>query len=186
MTGIESRIDAVYGRVARVVGGVLRETLRRTESSAIVLLDAESPEGELVARIVRDAGIALAEYAGAESALTAHPANKTALLVGGFIPRVDLFPLGDLYASQIADLCGGEWTGDDAVQALALAEGGIAGLDAALLRHIDGREQRDLTDPETAVCDGILAALERTRFRRQRAGLVPKLGYRTIGVDLLD
>src|SRR5688572_3852339 len=113
-----------YERIARVVGGVLAEALRITGAGAIVLLDEDSPEGKLLQRIAADAGIPLAEYADAAATLTAHPANKTALLVGAFMPRTDLLPLGDLYASQVAQLTDG-WTGDRVVEALAAEVGGI-------------------------------------------------------------
>jgi hypothetical protein len=179
-------IDAIRARISRVVAGVIREALASTDNTAIVLLDAESAEGALLARICADGAIPLAEYTGSASALTAHPANKSALLVGGFVPRVDLLPLGDLYASQIETLTG-EWSGDDQLHDAAAQAGGITELDGILMRLIEGRtDPRAMTDVPTALCDGILAALQRTRFRRGRAGLVPKLGTRTIGVDLLD
>lgn len=179
-------IDAITARISRVVAGVIREALDSTESDAVVLLDAESAEGTLLARICADGAIPLAEYTGAVSALTAHPASKSALLAGGFVPRVDLLPLGDLYASQV-EILTGEWSGDDELHRMADMAGGITQLDAVLMQLIEGRaDARSMAGVPTAVCDGILAALQRTRFRRARAGLVPKLGTRTIGVDLLD
>jgi hypothetical protein len=178
-------VDARYARISRLVGGVLREALRTTGTSAIVLLDAESPEGVLTARIAAEAGIPLTDYSDSANTLTAHPANKTVLLTGEFFPRSDLLPLGDLYATQVALLAGG-WTGDDAVQDLAAAMGGIGALDAALQRHLDERQPiRDLRLAPPAA-QRLETAISRTRFRRGRAGLVPKIGARSIGVDLLD
>jgi hypothetical protein len=60
-------------------------------------------------------------------------------------------------------------------------------LDAALERLVDGRES-----PSAALAalgpdaDEILRLYERGRYYRLRPGLVPKLGARTIGVDLFD
>ncbi len=175
-----------YDRVSRVIGGVLREALRSTGATAILLLDAESPEGLLVTRIAGDAGLPINGYAHDAATLTAHPANKTALLVGDFFPRADLLPLGDLYATQVAALSGG-WTGDDALHRLAGTLGGIEVLDSLLERHIEGRESLDvlagLAEPART---SMRRALARTSFNRTRAGLVPKLGSRSIGVDLFD
>jgi hypothetical protein len=117
--------DGRYERVARVVAGVVRSALEVTGATAIVLLDAESPEGVLFSRIARDHALELTSYADSATTLTAHPANKTALLVGEFFPRVDLLPLGDLYATQVAQLTDG-WSADQAVQVLAAEVGGLA------------------------------------------------------------
>ena len=182
-----ARDDERYQRIARVIGGVIHEALRTTGTTAVVLLDVESPEGALFSRIAADAGIPLTEYSDAASTLTAHPANKTALLVGDFFPRADLLPLGDLYATQVQQLSDG-WTGDQAVDRVAEALGGIDALDAALQDVIEGRSH--LADLErtigTAARQALEGALRRSRFRRARAGVVPKLGRRSIGVDLLD
>lgn len=175
-----------YERVARVITGVVRNALDVNGATAVVLMDDESPEGALVTRMLHDARIPVTEYADAATTLTMHPANKTALLVGSFVARVDLLPLGDLYASQVADLCG-EWSADDSTKAVADLFGGIAALDALLMRHVDGREDLLATSGITQKQrEGVERALTRTRFRRGRAGVVPKLGYRTIGIDLLD
>jgi hypothetical protein len=179
--------DARIQRIARVVTGVIAETLRTTGAEAVILMDAESAEGKLLGAMLDQAGVPQADYSDVRGTLTAHPLNKTALLVGDFVPRVDLLPFGDLYASQIAMLVGGAWSGDDQVQQVARACGGIEALDAILLRLIEAREDpAGLAGLPSDVCDGILAALGRTRFRRARCGLVPKLSTRTIGVDLLD
>jgi hypothetical protein len=174
------------GRVSRIVAGVVSDALRTTGADAVILLDAESAEGRLLGLMLDQAAIPQADYSDVRGTLTAHPINKTALLVGNFIPRVDLLPLGDLYASQVSML-GGSWTGDEQVNRLAGEAGGIEALDAILMRLIEGRwTPAELRDVPAALCDGILAALSQSRFRRARAGLVPKLGTRTIGIDLLD
>ncbi|MEO5511621.1 MAG: hypothetical protein ABIS27_13400 [Longimicrobiales bacterium] len=180
--------DASYGRVSRVVGGVLREALRTTGATAIVLLDQDSPEGVLVARIAGDAGIPLTDFSDPKTTLTAHPANKTALLTGDFFPRADLLPLGDLYATQVGQLSDEGWSGDPSVHALADTVGGIEQLDGLLQRLLEGREHLDSSDPtfDAQSARIVQTAVAGSRFRRARAGLVPKLGGRSIGVDLLD
>ncbi len=174
-------------RITRVIGGVVHEALRVTGANAVVLLDMDSPEGILFRQIADAAAIPLAEFADSEVTLTAHPANKTALLVGEFQPRVDLLPLGDLYATQVQQLSDG-WTGDDAVHAIAAALGGIDRLDASLQQLLEGRMQVGSLGRSIGVVEAarVAEALRRSRFRRARTGLVPKLGSRTIGVDLLD
>jgi hypothetical protein len=174
-------------RVARIIGGVVKEALRSTGTRAVVLLDAESPEGELLTEILERAGIPLAEYSDPTQCLTAHPATKTTLLAGTFFPRADLFPLGDLYATQVRMLIG-DCTEDPGVAAAAAATGGLERLDELLTMHIDQRvplADRTFDQPPGART-AITEALARTRFRRRSAALVPKLSPRTIGTDLLD
>jgi hypothetical protein len=61
-----------------------------------------------------------------EGAVAAHPAHKTELLLGPSLPPDPLLPLGDLYASEVAELAGG-WSASDEVRALAGAAGGVGG-----------------------------------------------------------
>lgn len=118
-------------------------------------------------------------------ALPAHPANKTALLLGGALPPEPLLPLGDLWASEVAALCGG-WSAPNEVAALAEAAGGIEALDGALRGWIDRRDPQALD----ALPDDV-AARVRLVFAAGRAGriaprVVPKLGTRTLHVDLFE
>lgn len=116
--------------------------------------------------------------------LTSHPANRTALLLSP-APRALLLPLGDVPASVVDGHRGG-WTAPDPVRALAEAAGGIRALDAGLHRWLDRRETfADATEglPD-AVARELRCDIRRARFFRLRAGLVPKLGHRTIGHDL--
>jgi hypothetical protein len=120
-----------------------------------------------------------------DGALTAHPANKTELLLGAALPPEPLLPLGDLYASEVAALCGG-WSASPEVRALAEAAGGVEALDAALRRWLDGRDPTGVD-----VLPAEAAEQVRRRFRAGRAArlaprIVPKLGTRTLGVDLLE
>jgi hypothetical protein len=201
-------------RVARVVGGVIRQALEDARKRALVIADADTPEGRLLsgwARGVLDADRVIgirrqprdasadadetSSAAGAEGtrakalevtrqydALVAHPANKTALLLGGEFPPAPLLPLGDLYASQVERLAGA-WTGPARVHELAGRAGGIEALDAALRELLD-RRSFDAAGVPGDVAAAINAALHANRFARRRAGLIPKLSARTIGIDL--
>jgi hypothetical protein len=118
-------------------------------------------------------------------ALLAHPANKTALLLGRSAPPEPLLPLGDLYASQVAALAGGSSLPDE-VRDLADRLGGIEVLDAALMKLFEHRAPAAaaLESLPAAAAVELVARLDAARFARTRVGLVPKLGRRTLGVDL--
>lgn len=200
--------------IQSVVCDVVLEAVRSSEAGGIVVLDDWTAEGELAyewlvsalgeGRIWRGAALASnvqgthvdrsdAQMLGAwrhareHSALLAHPASKTALLLGGAMPRVDVFPLGDLYASQVAELAGGCGIPAD-VEALARRAGGMDRLDAALARLVDARmpaaDAFGALDPELA--REVLGLYARGRFSRLRPRLVPKLSARTLGIDLFD
>src|SRR5690606_757501 len=100
--------------------------------------------------------------------LRAHPANKTALLLGDH-PDADLLPLGDLWASEVAVLAG-DWSAPDPVRALVESTGDVAVLDEALRRWTEGREPlaRALAELDMAVAERIAQALEQQRWRRWR------------------
>lgn len=123
--------------------------------------------------------------AAAERGLPAHPANRTALLLADAPPE-PLLPLGDLYASQVADLAGG-WHAPEPVRAMADAAGGIRVLDAALAAWLDERRAPDqaLAGLPATVRAEVLAVFAAHRSGRRRLGLVPKLGGRTLGIDLI-
>ncbi|MBI4410337.1 MAG: hypothetical protein HY561_11555 [Gemmatimonadetes bacterium] len=136
-------------------------------------------------RVVQEGQRARARLLAIEKrALLAHPANKTVLLLSGTVPPEPLLPLGDLYASQIARFAGG-WSGPPAVRALAERAGGIDALDGALARLIDEgwSEQEALAPLPSPARRELLTLLAAGRFARARAGLIPKLGAGTIGID---
>jgi hypothetical protein len=195
--------------IFRVVTGVLRSALREAGASGVVVLEAATPEGSLLrdwcrrARIATfDAGnLAFAPGAAersewerasariaaiASNALTAHPANRTELLLGT-VPPEPLLPLGDLPASDVARLGDGHWTGSPEVVTLATAAGGVDALDEVLYRWLERREPlgRAAAGQPIELAREIRCRFEATSFARQRAGLVPKLSHRTIGHDLL-
>jgi hypothetical protein len=116
-------------------------------------------------------------------ALVANAATKTALLLGGELPPEPLLPLGDLWASEVAAMAGG-WSAPAPVSRIAEMAGGIEALDAALRRWIDGRDPAGLDDLPSHVRDTIRRAFAAGRVSRTWPRTVPKLGYRTLGVDL--
>lgn len=118
-------------------------------------------------------------------ALLANPSNKTALLLGGPLPPEPLFPLGDLYASEVHALAGG-WSAPPEVRGVATAAGGIARLDAALRALIDHRDPRGLRLLEPEARLAVEEALSRGRASRVYGQLVPKIGIRTLRVDLFE
>lgn len=128
----------------------------------------------------RSAGRVLAARLGA---LLAHPSNKTALLLSRSAPPESLLPLGDLYASQVAALAGG-WSLPEEVRDLAERLGGIEVLDGALMKLFEHRAPAAALELGAGVGAELVARLDAARFARARVGLVPKLGRRTLGVDL--
>lgn len=196
-------------RIAGVIAGVLRQAVRDAGATGIVLLDDGSPGARLALELCHEAvGADAAARIGMPSdpdtvtaaerqrmdgrieatrrrALLAHPACKTALLLGGTFPPEPLLPLGDLYASEVASLAGGCQLPDAAARVAELA-GGIEPLDAALRRLLEERADEDaalapLSEPARR---SLLERLEATRFARRTPGLIPKLGRRTLGIDL--
>ena len=198
--------------VQSVVAGVVCEAVRVTRAGGIVILDDWTPEGELayewlvpalgeesvwrgaaLASNVQDSvGRVDAQLLGAfrmareRGALIAHPASKTALLLGGTLPRADVFPLGDVYASQVLQLAGG-WSVPAELEGVVGAAG-IGSLDAALMRLVDGRMPADAAFQglDRHIADTVLELYTRGRHFRLRPRVVPKLGARTLGVDLFD
>jgi hypothetical protein len=196
--------------LSRVVSGVVARAVTDAGAGGVVVLDDWTPEGELTYewlvsglgedRVWRGASLAsnvhgadpdarlIAAWRGARerSALLAHPASKTTLLLNGPLPRADLFPLGDVYASQVVELAKA-WTVPPDLAGL-IGSAGLAAVDAALQRLVDGRETpasacRDL--PMEAAQE-LIHAYEGGRWYRLRRGLVPKLCQRTLGIDLFD
>lgn len=112
------------------------------------------------------------------------PANKTALLLGAET-RADILPLGDLYYSHVQELAGEAAFPQEFAQ-LAGTCGGMAALDGALQAYFDGRLPWEVATSRLTIAARrqLRAALDAARFRRQRIGIVPKLGSRTLGIDL--
>lgn len=181
-------------RIGRIVGNVCTEAVRAAGASGVVVLDDWTPEGELayewlVAALGEDRVWRAASQEGNVDggALLAHPANRTALLLGGRLPLADLLPLGDVGASQVEALAG-SWSAPDSVRDLARDAGGPAALDAALARLLDERRpaREALAGLNADVARRLLACLDAGRWFRLYPRLVPKLGSRTLGIDLFD
>lgn len=120
-----------------------------------------------------------------DDALPAHPANKTALLLGGEPPPEPLLPLGDLWATDVLAL-GGGWSASPQVESLADDAGGIEVLDGALRRWIDGRDAAALDALPAEIAARVRAMLEAGSAARRYPRIVPKLGGRTLFADLYE
>lgn len=199
--------EGAFRRVAAVVGAVAAAALRDREIGRVALLDDGGPEAELAARILASAlgEGALVRVRGPadggpareaderrryearllDDALTAHPASKTVLLLAGELPPEPLLPLGDLWATEVRALQGG-WSAPEAVTALAEACGGIDALDGALARRVDGRDPSALDALPAAAAREVRTRLAAGAPSRRWPWLVPKLGVRTLGADLLE
>ena len=196
-------------RISALVGAVLKEALRSTRREAVVILDDWSPEASLVAAwcasALGESNVFTATLDGLDpgsapdealrsharvlarqrNALTVNAANKTSLLLTPEFPPEPLLPLGDLYASQIAELAGG-WSAPARVRSLARSAGGIEVLDRALQQHVEGwKSAQEAAEPLPEEARGpFLEGIGAGRFWREHAGLIPKLSGRTIGIDL--
>ena len=172
----ESRVD----RVRRVLSGVVRQAVEDAHVERVEVLGDDA-----AATFVRDICTALLGANGiGPGGLRLAGDNKTALLLGS-APAADILLLGDLYYSQVVELIGaGAVSAEHA--ALAQACGGGQALDDALFRLYDRRQSWNaaVASLPVAARDTLKNALESARFRRARLGLVPKLGGRTLGIDL--
>jgi hypothetical protein len=147
----------------------------RPDPGGTVPADPAALRGEvrrLCARLVPDA-------------LVANPCNKTALLLGGPLPPEPLLPLGDLYAGEVEQLTGA-WSAPEPVRELVRRCGGVHRLDAALRACFDLRDWLGLDVLEPSLRREVQAALHRGAASRIHPAVVPKLGSRTIGVDLFE
>ncbi|WP_420125209.1 hypothetical protein [Longimicrobium sp.] len=120
-----------------------------------------------------------------DDALAAHPANKTALLLGGEPPPEPLLPLGDLWATDVLALAGG-WSASPEIEALARDAGGIQALDGVLRRLVDGRDAAALDALPAEVAKRVRAMLAAGSAARRHPRIVPKLGGRTLFADLQE
>jgi hypothetical protein len=188
-----SNSDGGAARIEQVVRGVAAAALAESGAAGVVVLADWTPEGELLyewlvqelgeTRIWR--GASVTDNVDVSAALTAHPVNRTALLLGGRVPQADLLLLGDVWASQV-ELITGRWTAPPAVEALAAASGGVAVLDAALRRLVEERCGLDECGLAESAAAELWRMYEAGRYYRLRPRVVPKLTARTLGIDLFD
>lgn len=165
-------------RIERVLTGVLRQAF----ADARTLQFQVDGNGE-VAALARS----LLEAAGGtfgSSGLRTHTATKTQLLLGP-VPAADILPFGDLYHTQLASLIA-PFALDGPAAELAALCGGAETLDRVLERFFDDRLawDRAAADLPVAASNELKDRLDAARFQRARVGLVPKLGSRTLGIDL--
>ena len=164
-------------RVARVVRGVVRQAMADAGVGAVQLAGPASTNSRLVERWCEVA------FQADAAALKVSAASKTELLLAGATAAADLYPLGDLYASELVPFGAGELPAD--LADLVAAAGGIDGLDGTLRRLLDERRPVDAAFAGLPhIRDAVMTRLQKTRFRRSQLGVVPKLGARTIGIDL--
>jgi len=175
-------------RIGRVVSAVIRQAVADANAEGVLLLDGHSPESPLAHEWCNAAVGAdrVASAAARPHQLTVSAASKTTLLLAD-VPPAALFPLGDLYGSELLQLTG-SWNPPEAVRELAAAAGGPAALDDALRRWAEERRSPEEVwgglPPDGA--DKVRVALLANRFARWRCGLVPKLTNRTVGIDLWE
>ncbi len=175
----EASLAAQFLAAALGNDGVVRVSVQGAEVEPLLHL---LPPGVSRERLHEEARRLKARLDGA---LTAHPANKTELLLGTALPPEPLLPLGDLYASEVAGLCGG-WSASAEVRALAEAAGGVEALDCALRRWLDGRDPAGLDALPAEAAEQVKRRFRAGRAARLAPRIVPKLGTRTLGVDLLE
>ena len=165
-------------RVAFIVRGVVRQALHDTGMTSVKFAGCEQRQQELVL-----GWCDIVQNYDAGNALLLSAANKTELLLGEPL-AADVYPLGDLYASDLAQLCGGFDLGD-AARRFAERAGGVRELDRALRGLLEERREPDQAFAHIAsVRDDVMQRLEHNRFRLTHLGVVPKIGARTIGIDL--
>ena len=167
--------------LARALGddGVIRVTASDAEVESVLHL-SPGAAAEAVRHEVRRMRARLTP-----GALPAHPGNKTALLLNARLPPEPLLPLGDLWASEVAELAGG-WSAPPAVCRMAEQAGGIAALDDALRAYVDRRDPHGLDALPREAAEAVRSALAAGRAARMYPVIVPKVGTRTLGVDLFE
>jgi hypothetical protein len=203
-------------RIGEIVSAVARQMLEDRRAERLVLLDDGSPEADLAAALLtplqdrlhrlvldgprvdsvlhaagvpepdarsrREAHRMMARLVG--GGIVCAPASKTDLLLDGELPPEAFLPLGDLWASEVEEL--GGWRGSVAARELAEAAGGVGRLDDALRAMLDARDAGALSRLPPGVAERVRERLAVGAPSRVYPRLVPKLGSRTIGVDLLE
>lgn len=199
MTSASTEAEA---RLAAVIAGVVRTAARDAGRDRLVLVDDGSPEADLVERLLADGSQPSLERAGRSvddpearrhaarthagpDGLLLHPANKTVAVLWPDGLAEPVLPLADLYATQVHALAGG-WSAPPSARAAIDAAGGIEAVDRFLTLLLD--ERRDVRtaaahlDPGAA--DRLIDRYRAGWWWRRRLGVVPKVGPRTLGIDL--
>ncbi|HEY0303996.1 MAG TPA: hypothetical protein VGC44_03440 [Longimicrobiales bacterium] len=164
-------------RIALVIRGVVRQAMVDAGVEALSLAHAPTAASALIERWC---GTAFQQNG---KALMVSAASKTDLLLAGPAAGADLYPLGDLYASELA--AWGVTELDARLRDMARQAGGIEPLDGVLRKLLDERRPPDAAFAGLPhIRDAVMKRLQDTRFRRAHMGIVPKIGPRTIGIDL--
>jgi hypothetical protein len=177
--GPEAEIAARILAEALGEGGVIRVIAGEAEVESVLHLSPGAGREALRHEIRR------MKARLAPGALPAHPGNKTALLLNAALPPEPLLPLGDLWASEVAELAGG-WSAPPEVTRIAEMAGGIGALDDALRAYVDGRDPRGLDGLPPGAAEAVRRALAAGRAGRTHPVIVPKIGARTLGADLFE
>lgn len=195
---------ALAQRIATVVAGVVAGVARDARRSRLFILDAGTPEAELLAGWLEHAGLearvervrggadqsaedllAEARRAAGRDGLVLDPVNKTVAVLWPETVAAPVLPLADLYATQIARLVGG-WSAPAHALGTIERAGGIEPVDDFLAAHLEQRRPLDraLRSIAPAAAAELRERLGAGWWWRRRLGVVPKLGARTLGIDL--
>ena len=158
------------------------EVVRAVADSLEASLGRDTPEA--VARSQQEARRAAARViANREELIPVSAANKTELIWAERLPPEPLLPLGDLYASQIHALAGACTA---PLPLLGIEPGRLRAVDKAIAQVVDDGVRPDVAFPElpTELRDAALSAMHRSAWKATLPPVVPKLGRRTLGVDL--
>lgn len=122
--------------------------------------------------------------AAAEGLLCAAEIHKTTLVLASALPPEPVLPLGDVWASEV-EAAAGACTVPAPLEGL-VAPDAIASVDGALRAHLESGValEEALAPLESAVRERLADLLRRRPWGRFRMPLVPKLGARTVGIDL--
>jgi hypothetical protein len=128
-------------------------------------------------------GLAGWALAWAEGLLLVGTANKTCLLLSPTQPVQSVLPLGDIYASRVEEMAG-ESTRPPCLIGASFEQ--LLAVDRALEAYYVGEFGKDAAfwgvDP--GLRETVLAALDEARRGWHPKPLIPKLGDRTLGLDL--
>jgi hypothetical protein len=170
-------MQAAEARVAFVVRGVVSQAMADANARSLRLVHTHTAAAGLIERWCD------IDLRADGDGLTVSAASKTELLLAGPAAPANLYPLGDLYSSELASWGVAEL--DDRVRDLAQEAGGLEHLDRVLRKLLDERRPADAAFADLPhIRDAVLTRLQNTRFHRANLGLVPKVGARTIGIDL--
>lgn len=122
--------------------------------------------------------------AATDGLLCASEIHKTALVLASALPPEPLLPLGDVWASEV-EAAAGACTVPAPLEGL-VAPDTMASVDGALRAHLESglAVEEALAPLEPALRERLADLLRRRPWGRFRTPLVPKLGARTVGIDL--